>query len=157
MINTTLIYIEQDGKYLMLHRVKKEHDINHDKWIGVGGKCEENESPEDCARREAKEETGLDLLTPEYRGIVTFVSDQAEGEYMHLFTCKDFKGELIECPEGDLEWVDKAIVPTLPTWAGDRIFLEKISNPSPFFSLKLEYVGDELVNVVDNSYGTVQE
>ncbi len=148
MLNTTLCYIEQDGKYLMLHRVKKKNDINHDKWIGIGGKFEEKESPEDCALREVKEETGLTLTSYAYRGLVTFVSDRYETEYMHLFTADRFTGELIDCDEGTLEWVDKALVPTLPTWAGDRIFLELLARDVPFFSLKLEYVGDTLVRAV---------
>ena len=148
MLNTTLCYIEKDGQYLMLHRVKKENDINHDKWIGIGGKFEEKESPEDCALREVKEETGLTLTSYAYRGLVTFVSDQYETEYMHLFTADGFTGELIDCDEGTLEWVDKALVPTLPTWAGDRIFLELLARDVPFFSLKLEYVGDTLVRAV---------
>ena len=148
MLNTTLCYIEQDGKYLMLHRVKKKNDINHDKWIGIGGKFEEKESPEDCALREVKEETGLTLTSYAYRGLVTFVSDRYETEYMHLFTADGFTGELIDCDEGTLEWVDKALVPTLPTWAGDRIFLELLARDVPFFSLKLEYVGDTLVRAV---------
>ncbi len=148
MLNTTLCYIEQDGKYLMLHRVKKKNDINHDKWIGIGGKFEEKESPEDCALREVKEETGLTLTSYAYRGLVTFVSDRYETEYMHLFTADGFTGELIDCDEGTLEWVDKALVPTLPTWAGDRIFLDLLARDVPFFSLKLEYVGDTLVRAV---------
>ena len=148
MLNTTLCYIEQDGKYLMLHRVKKKNDINHDKWIGIGGKFEEKESPEDCALREVKEETGLTLTSYAYRGLVTFVSDQYETEYMPLFTADGFTGELIDCDEGTLEWVDKALVPTLPTWAGDRIFLDLLARNVPFFSLKLEYVGDTLVRAV---------
>lgn len=148
MLNTTLCYIEQDGKYLMLHRVKKKNDINHDKWIGIGGKFEEKESPEDCALREVKEEAGLTLTSYAYRGLVTFVSDRYETEYMHLFTADGFTGELIDCDEGTLEWVDKALVPTLPTWAGDRIFLELLARDVPFFSLKLEYVGDTLVRAV---------
>ncbi len=148
MLNTTLCYIEQDGKYLMLHRVKKKNDINHDKWIGIGGKFEEKESPEDCALREVREETGLTLTSYAYRGLVTFVSDRYETEYMHLFTADGFTGELIDCDEGTLEWVDKALVPTLPTWAGDRIFLDLLARNVPFFSLKLEYVGDTLVRAV---------
>ena len=148
MLNTTLCYIEQDGKYLMLHRVKKKNDINHDKWIGIGGKFEDKESPEDCALREVREETGLTLTSYAYRGLVTFVSDRYETEYMHLFTADGFTGELIDCDEGTLEWVDKALVPTLPTWAGDRIFLDLLARDVPFFSLKLEYVGDTLVRAV---------
>lgn len=152
MLNTTLIYLEQNGQYLMLHRTKKQHDINHDKWIGVGGKCEENESPEECAIRETYEETGLTIQSLQYRGIVTFVSSQYEGEYMHLFTATDFTGELIDSPEGDLEWVDKKIVPELFTWEGDLIFLKKIAEPSPFFSLKLVYQGEKLVHTECHTY-----
>lgn len=152
MLNTTLIYLEQNGQYLMLHRTKKQHDINHDKWIGVGGKCEENESPEECAIRETYEETGLTIQSLQYRGIVTFVSSQYEGEYMHLFTATDFTGDLIDSPEGDLEWVDKKIVPELFTWEGDRIFLKKIAEPSPFFSLKLVYQGEKLVHTECHTY-----
>lgn len=153
MLNTTLIYVEREEHYLMLHRTKKENDLNHDKWIGVGGKCEENESPEECARREALEETGLTLHALQYRGIVTFVSDQYEGEYMHLFTCSDFSGEVLECPEGDLTWVPKEDVPKLPGWEGDRIFLKLIAKPHPFFSLKLCYEGNTLVQNELNFYG----
>ena len=150
MINTTLCYLERDGQYLMLHRVKKQNDINHDKWIGIGGKFEDRESPEECAVREVKEETGLTLTSYAYRGIVTFVSDRYETEYMHLFTADGFEGDLIDCDEGTLEWVDKEIVPTLPTWAGDRIFLDLLMRDVPFFSLKLAYEGDALVLAVLN-------
>lgn len=147
MKNTTLIYLEQDQKYLMLHRTKKENDINHDKWIGVGGKMEENESPEDGAIREILEETGLTVLPEDlhYRGLVTFVSDQSEGEYMHLFTAQRFSGTLKECDEGDLCWVPKEKVLTLPTWEGDRLFLKRIAGQDPFFVMKLVYEGDRLV------------
>ena len=107
MKNTSLCYIENNGKYLMLHRVKKENDLNHDKWIGIGGKFEDGESPEECNAREVLEETGLTLLNAKYRGIVTFVSDVWETEYMHLFTATKFQGNLIECDEGILEWIDK--------------------------------------------------
>lgn len=150
MINTTLCYLERDGQYLMLHRVKKQNDINHDKWIGIGGKFEDRESPEECAVREVKEETGLTLTSYAYRGIVTFASDRYETEYMHLFTADGFEGDLIDCDEGTLEWVDKEIVPTLPTWAGDRIFLDLLMRDVPFFSLKLAYEGDTLVLAVLN-------
>lgn len=146
MLNTTLVYVERDGQYLMLHRVKKEQDINRGKWIGVGGKCEEGESPEECAVRETFEETGLTLTDPQYRGVVTFVSDRYEGEYMHLFTADKFTGTLKECSEGELVWVEKARVPELPSWEGDRIFLKLIAEPGPFFSLKLVYEGDVLVS-----------
>ncbi len=150
MINTTLCHIEKDGKYLMLHRVKKENDLNHDKWVGIGGKFEEKESPEDCNLREVLEETGLTLHTARYCGIVTFVSDRYETEWMHLFYSDDFSGALLECDEGTLEWVDKQAVYDLPIWEGDKIFLRLIEEGAPFFSLKLEYIGDTLVNAVLN-------
>lgn len=150
MKNTTLIYIEKDGKTLLLHRTKKKNDLNHDLWVGIGGHCEEGESPEDCALREAKEETGLTLTEYKYRGVVTFVSDKYEGEYMHLFTASDFVGDIIECDEGDLEWVENERIPTLPAWAGDRIFLELLRKNEPFFSLKLVYEGSTLAEAVLN-------
>lgn len=145
MINTTLCYIERDGKYLMLHRVKKENDLNHDKWIGVGGKFEADESPEECLLREVREETGLTLTDWHYRGLVTFVSDTWPTEYMHLFTADGFTGTMIDCDEGTLEWVEKAAVPSLPGWEGDKIFLRLLAEGAPFFSLKLCYEGDTLV------------
>ncbi len=144
MKNTTLCYLERDGKYLMLHRTKKENDVNRDKWIGVGGHFEEGESPEDCVRREVFEETGLTLTRFSYRGIVTFASDRWETEYMHLFTADGFAGALRECEEGALEWIQKAVLLDLPMWEGDRIFLELIAAPRPFFSLKLKYEGERL-------------
>ena len=148
MLNTTLCYIERDSCWLMLHRVKKENDINRDKWIGIGGKFEDKESPEECLLREIREETGLTLTRYRYRGLVTFVSDRYETEYMHLFTADGFTGELIDCDEGTLEWVPIARVPALPTWAGDRIFLDLLTKDVPFFSLKLAYEGDRLVQAV---------
>ncbi len=148
MLNTTLCYIEQNECWLMLHRVKKENDINRDKWIGIGGKFEDKESPEECLLREVREETGLTLTRYRYRGLVTFVSDRYETEYMHLFTADGFTGELIDCDEGTLEWVPVAQVPALPTWAGDRIFLDLLTKDVPFFSLKLAYEGDRLVQAV---------
>ncbi|MCC8076103.1 MAG: 8-oxo-dGTP diphosphatase [Clostridiales bacterium] len=150
MLNTTLCYIEQNGCYLMLHRVKKENDLNHDKWIGVGGKFEDGESPEECVCREALEETGLTLRRPEYRGLVTFVSDRWETEYMHLFVAKDFSGTLTDCDEGTLEWVPKERVRELPLWEGDHIFLRLLDEAGPFFSLKLVYQGDTLVSAALN-------
>ena len=116
MRNTTLCYIEKDGKYLMLHRTKKENDENKDKWIGIGGKFEEGESPEDCALREIKEETGLAVTSYQYKGIVTFVSDEWGTEYMHLFRADEFAGEIIECDEGELEWIAKEDLLKLPMW-----------------------------------------
>lgn len=139
MQNTTLIYIEKDSKYLMLHRTKKQNDYNHDKWIGIGGKFEEAESPEECILREAKEETGLTLNEMEYRGIVTFVSDGNFTEYMHIFWSDNFSGKLTECDEGELEWVEKSRMNDLPHWKGDEIFLKLLELRVPFFSLKLVY------------------
>ncbi|MCD7887465.1 MAG: 8-oxo-dGTP diphosphatase [Clostridiales bacterium] len=150
MLNTTLCYIEQNGCYLMLHRVKKKNDLNHDKWVGVGGKFEDGESPEECVCREALEETGLALVRPEYRGLVTFVSDRWETEYMHLFVAKEFSGTLTDCDEGTLEWVPKERVGQLPLWEGDHIFLRLLDEAGPFFSLKLVYQGDTLVSAALN-------
>ena len=147
MKSTTLCYIEQDGKYLMIHRVKKAFDENKDKWIGIGGKFEAGESPFDCVRREMKEETGLVAGKLSYRGIITFVSDEYGTEYMHLFHTDDFSGELISsCPEGNLEWVDKDHIINLPLWEGDKIFLDLLRRDVPFFSLKLVYSGDKLLS-----------
>ena len=145
MKNTTLCYIENErGDYLMLHRVKKENDCNRDKWIGVGGKFEDGESPEECVLRETLEETGLTLTDWRYRGIVTFVSDRWETEYMHLFTATGWTGRLHECDEGVLEWVSREQFRGLPQWEGDRIFLRLIEEEAPFFSLKLRYEGEHL-------------
>ena len=148
MRNTTLVHLERDGKYLMLHRVKKEHDENHDKWVGIGGKFEEGESPEDCAVREVREETGLSMKSWAYRGIVTFVSDEWGTEYMHLFHSADFEGSVKDCDEGVLEWVDKRALYDLPIWEGDKIFLRLLDEDRPFFSLKLRYRGDRLMEAV---------
>lgn len=151
MKNTTLCHIEKDGKYLMLHRIKKENDLNHDKWIGIGGKFEDKESPEQCNRREVLEETGLTLHTSKYCGIVTFVSDKWETEYMHIFISSDFSGEIKECDEGVLEWIDKQEIYNLPLWEGDKIFLHLIEQPKcTFFSLRLEYKGEKLISAVLN-------
>ena len=150
MIQTSLCYIENDGKYLMLHRVKKENDINKDKWIGIGGKFLDKESPEDCVMREVLEETGLHLRDVEYRGIVTFVSDQYETEWMHLFYADHFSGELRECDEGNLEWISKEKLLSLPLWEGDKIFLDLLDQKVPFFSLKLTYEKDTLKEAVLN-------
>ena len=145
MILSTLCYIEKDGKYLMLHRTKKKNDINKDKWLGVGGKFEEGESPEECIIREVKEETGLLLKSYQLRGIVTYVSNKWETEYMYVFTATEFEGNLIECDEGDLEWIEKEKVNTLPTWEGDHIFVEKLQKDNGFFSGKFEYDGEKLM------------
>lgn len=150
MKNTTLCYMERGGAYLMLHRTKKKNDQNHDKWIGVGGKFEPFESPEDCLLREVREETGVTLTHWRYRGIVTFVLDELT-EYMHLFTADEWTGELIrgtDCTEGVLEWVPKEKIVSLPIWEGDKIFLKLLDTGRPFFSLKLCYQGDTLVEAV---------
>lgn len=144
-INSTLIYVERGDEYLMLHRTKKENDLNRDKWIGIGGKFEENESPEDCMLREAREETGLTLTSWRYRGIVTFLSDRWETEYMHLFTADGYSGTLRQCDEGDLAWIKKSELLKLKLWEGDKIFLRLLDSDEPFFSLKLKYEGDTLV------------
>ena len=148
MHNSTLCYIVKDGKVLMLHRVKKKNDINHDKWIGIGGKFEPEEAPEECILREAKEETGLTLTSWRCRGVVTFLQEGGEGEYMYLFTADDFTGKLIECDEGDLQWVSLDFVDALPTWEGDQIFLDLLWQNAPFFLLTLRYQGDRLVEAV---------
>ena len=135
---TTLCYIEQDGKYLMLHRVKKENDMNKDKWIGVGGHFEADESPEDCVLREVKEETGYTLTSYRFRGIITFLYRGA-CKYMCLYTADGFTGQPIECDEGTLEWVDIDKVDDLDLWEGDKIFFRLLKENRPFFSLKLSY------------------
>ena len=150
MWNTTLCYIERAGQYLMLHRVKKENDINKDKWIGIGGKFEFEESPDECLLREAKEETGLTLTSWRCRGIVTFLNEGGEGEYMYLFTADGFQGEMIECDEGNLEWVSREFLETLPMWEGDKIFLNLLWQDAPFFLLTLRYRGDKLMEAVLN-------
>ncbi len=138
--NSSLIYLENSrGEYLMLHRVKKKNDINHDKWIGVGGGFEHGESPEECALRETREETGLTLTDCRFRGIVTFDCEGQETLYMHLFTASGWTGELTDCDEGELEWVPKENVYDLPIWEGDKIFFRLLEQERPFFSLKLSY------------------
>ena len=145
MILSTLCYIEKDGKYLMLHRTKKKNDINKDKWLGIGGKFEDGESPEECIVREVKEETGLTLNTYKLRCVVTYVSTNWETEYMYVFKSNDFTGELIECNEGDLQWIGKDKVTELKTWEGDKIFIEKIKNNDSFFTIKFNYDGEKLI------------
>ena len=149
---TTLCYIENQDSYLMLHRTKKEHDENHDKWLGIGGKFELGESPEECLLREVKEETGLTLLEYRFRGIVTFVSDEWGTEYMHLFTASGYEGELQDCNEGDLVWIPKSEIENLNLWEGDKIFFRLLMETDAFFSLKLCYEGEKLVDTVVNCY-----
>ncbi len=150
MLHTTLCYILRGDDVLMLHRTKKKNDINQDKWIGIGGKLEEGESPDACLLREAKEETGLTLKRWLCRGIVTFLSDQAEGEYMYLFTADGFQGELKECDEGDLQWISRDFLHSLPKWEGDQIFLDLLWENAPFFLLTLRYTGDKLQEAILN-------
>ena len=150
MRNSTLCYLERDGQYLMLHRVKKKNDVNQDKWIGIGGKFEDGESPEECLLREVREETGLTLRSYRFRGVVTFLCPPWETEYMFLFTADDWTGALTDCDEGDLAWVDKSAVTSLPIWEGDKIFLRLLAEDAPFFSLKLVYEGNELCSAVLN-------
>ena len=150
MINTTLCYLERGEEYRMLHRTKRENDLNHDKWIGVGGKFQDKESPEDCLLRETWEETGLTLTSYRYRGLVTFISNLWPTEYMHLFTADGWTGEPHPCDEGELAWIKKADLLSLPLWKGDQIFLDLLDRNTPFFSLKLQYEGDDLVLAVLN-------
>ncbi len=142
---TTLCYIEKDKSYLMLHRVSKKHDVNKDKWIGVGGHFEQGESPEDCLLREVKEETGLTLKSYRFRGILTFNFNDNESEYICLYTADEFEGELRDCDEGTLEWVPKSEIHNLNLWEGDKIFFDLLNQDVPFFSLKLQYQGDVLI------------
>jgi len=152
MHNSTLGYLENArGEYLMLHRVKKAADINKGKWIGVGGKFEDGESPDECFRREVLEETGLTLTQFRFRGVVTFLNDNGQGEYMHLFTADGWTGELTRnCNEGNLAWVPKAQVPNLPSWEGDQIFLKLLADDHPPFLLTLQYENDRLIRAVLN-------
>ena len=144
MKNTTLCYIEKDNKYLMLHRSSKKNDGSQGKWMGIGGHFEEGESPYECVVREVNEESGLTLVSPKYRAIVTFDSDEYESEQMHLFTCDSFIGEVGKCDEGELCWIDKNEVKGLNMWNGDLVFLNLLDTEPDFFSLKLKYKGEEL-------------
>ena len=150
MTNTTLCYITRGDQVLMLHRVKKKNDLNQDKWIGIGGKFEDGESPDRCLLREALEETGLTLTRWKCHGIVTFLSDQAEGEYMYLFSADGYEGHLKECDEGDLQWVSREFLDQLPKWEGDQIFLDLMWQDAPFFLLTLRYEGDKLAEAILN-------
>lgn len=145
---TTLCYIEKDGCYLMLHRTVKKHDVNKDKWIGVGGHFEEWESPEECLLREVKEETGLTLTSYRFRGLVTFIEEGWGMEYMCLYTADGYRGEMISCDEGCLEWVKKSEIELLNLWEGDKIFFRLLEQDAPFFSLKLRYRGGQLLEAV---------
>ena len=146
MKETTLCYLDNGSEYLMLHRNKKQNDVNGGKWIGVGGKFEPGESATDCMLREVREETGLSPTSYEYRGIVTFISDKWESEHMHLFTVTEWTGELIECDEGDLAFIKKEKLCDLPMWEGDKIFLDMLERKREFFRLTLTYQGDKLIS-----------
>ena len=151
MLNTTLCYITRGDEVLMLHRTKKKNDLNQDKWIGIGGKFEANESPDECLLREAYEETGLTLTNWKCHGVITFLTDgEFEGEYMYLFSCDEFTGELKTCDEGQLQWVSREFLDKLPKWEGDKIFLDLMWQDAPFFLLKLRYSGDRLTEAVLN-------
>ena len=150
MKNTTLCYVIRGDQVLMLHRVKKKNDINHDKWIGIGGKFLPEESPDECLLREAWEETGLTLTSWRCRGVVTVLNPECEGEFRYLFTADGFEGEMHLCDEGDLEWVSREFLNSLPTWEGDRIFLDLLWQDAPFFLLTLRYRGDILEEAVLN-------
>ncbi|MBQ1194141.1 MAG: 8-oxo-dGTP diphosphatase [Lachnospiraceae bacterium] len=152
MKNTTLCYIEKDNKYLMLLRNKKKIDINKNKWIGVGGKFEADESPEECLLREVKEETGLTLTEYKMRGIITFISDEWETEYMYLYTAGKFEGNIMECDEGELKWIPKDELFDLNLWEGDKVFLKMLIENSPFFSMKLVYTGNTLKDIQTKIY-----
>ena len=151
MHNSTLCYITRGDEVLMLHRVNKKNDINKDKWIGIGGKFEADETPDECLLREALEETGLTLTSWQCRGVVTFLTENpSDGEYMYLFTADGFEGELKECDEGDLQWISRDFLDQLPKWEGDQIFLDLLWQGAPFFLLKLRYQGSSLVEAVLN-------
>lgn len=148
MINSTLCHIEKDGCYLMMHRVKKKNDLNHDKWVGLGGKFEPGETPDECVLREVREEAGVTLTDFVLRGVVTFISDVWEGEYMYLYSAHAYEGELIcgtDCAEGVLEWVPKEKVCSLPIWEGDKLFFEELARGRGFFRMLLQYEGEKLV------------
>ncbi len=151
MKNTTLCYITQGDQVLMLHRIKKKNDINHDKWIGIGGKFEGTETPDECLLREALEETGLTLTRWQCRGVVTFLTEIPDDcQFMYLFTADGFTGQLKECDEGDLQWISREFLDSLPKWEGDKIFLDLLWQDAPFFLLKLRYNGDRLAEAVLN-------
>ncbi len=149
MICSTLCYITRGDQVLMLHRTRKENDVNKDKWIGIGGKFLPEETPDECLLRETFEETGLTLTSWKCRGVVTFLTNGPwDGEYMYLFTADGFEGDLKECDEGDLQWVSRDFLYDLPLWEGDKIFLDLLWQDAPFFLLKLRYEGDTLVEAV---------
>ncbi len=154
---TTLCYPQKDGHYLMMHRVKKENDYNKDKWVGIGGKFEDGESPEECLLRETKEETGLTLTNWRYRGIISFINNLYETEYMNLYTADTWEGTIGECNEGVLEWLACEKVYDLEIWEGDKLFFWLLEQEVPFFSLKLEYHGETLVGCAYNGMRCVKK
>lgn len=147
---TSLCYLEREGQYLILHRTKKDHDVNADKWIGVGGKFEPGETPDACVQREVKEETGLTLTDFALRGLIIFVSDEWGFEYMYLYTATQWTGRLIECDEGELVWLDKKDLLTKRLWEGDKLFLKALDERPEFFIMKFRYEGERLAEVVDS-------
>ena len=150
MIDSSLCYLYRGNQVLMMHRTRKKNDMNHDKWIAIGGRFEAGESPEECALREVKEETGLTMIAPAYRGVVTFINDRYETERMHLFTADRFEGEMTDCDEGELVWIPKAQMDALPQWEGDRIFHRLLDEGIPFFELELNYSGEKLLSAFLN-------
>ena len=142
MILSTLCYIEKNSQILLLHRTKKSIDPNGGKWIGVGGKLEQNESPDECIIREVYEETGLHIQ-PQLRGILTFILPKWENELTFLYTSNNFEGTLKECNEGQLHWIDKDKVLDLNLWEGDKHFLPKLLETNDFFTMKLDYDKDD--------------
>ena len=152
LVATTLCYLEEGDKYLMLHRTKKEEDLNAGKWIGVGGHVEKGESITACLKREVKEETGLELKKYAYRGYIDFLNDLYPPERMYLYVGKSFEGELIDCDEGELKWVKKEEVMNLPLWEGDRVFMPLLDLDEKPFHLTLVYHGDELIKVIGPAY-----
>lgn len=150
MIDSSLCYLYRGNQVLMMHRTRKKNDMNHDKWIAIGGRFEAGENPEECALREVREETGLTMIAPAYRGVVTFINDRYETERMHLFTADRFEGEMTDCDEGELVWIPKEQMDALPQWEGDRIFHRLLDEGIPFFELELNYSGEKLLSAFLN-------
>lgn len=144
MEETVLIYLEKNHQYLMLLRNKKEKDLNKNKYLGIGGHIEEGETFEESLIREVKEETGLSLRSSSLRGLITFINDDYV-EIMHLYTSSDFDGEIIECNEGTLEWVDIDKINELPLWEGDKYFLDLLKKDEKYFELELKYSKDKFI------------
>ena len=146
IIDTTMIYLKKDDSYLLLFRNKKKNDINEGKWIGVGGRKEPNETIDECAIRETKEETGLDVHSFSCCGEVLFVDENIQ-MMMYIYEITDFSGDLIECDEGDLKWIPIKDIYNYPMWEGDKAFLPKVINHEPYFKMKLTYCKNELISV----------